>query len=165
MKARLMTILAAVIAIGAIGVGCGGDESTSAEAGGDSGGTSSSSKAEFIKQASAACADQRKNTLSRIAAYSEKHQSEGLSEAELGQRAIRVVILSTIAGEIDALKQLDAPSGDEQEIEGIMAAQEKALDEARARAHKSYDDIEDYFVKASAELTDYGLPECSKGTG
>lgn len=150
---RSTTILLAVMGLVAVGVGCGSDESESV------------SKATFIKRATAVCLKPRINTLQRVASYSEKHKSDGLSNAELGRRAIRVVVLSTIATEIEALRKLETPSGDAQKVEGIIAAQEKALDEAKARTHKSYDDIEDYFGDANKALANYGLAECSKGSG
>lgn len=82
----------------------------------------------------------------------------------MARKAIRTVLLSVIAAEINDLQKLGAPEGDEQEIEAMLAAQEAALDEAKANKRK-LEDVEDYFAEADKELRAYGLDECTKGTG
>lgn len=165
MNARWMTILAVVVAMTVVLSACGGGEdSTSASAAGESDGSSPPSKAEFVKQAAAACASERENSFEQIAAYTEKHGSEGLSQAALSRKAIRSVLLSVIAAELNDLQELGAPAGDEQELEAMLAAEQAALDEAKANKRK-LEDVEDYFAKADKELQAYGLEECTKGTG
>jgi hypothetical protein len=159
-----MTVLAIAMAFAVFASGCGGDDSTSASAAGESDGSSSLSKAEFIKRAAAACASERENSFEQIATYSEKHRSDGLPEAVLAKRAVRATLLSIIAAELDDLQKLEAPAGDEQEVEAMLAAQQAALNEAKANKRK-LEDVEDYFTDADKELQAYGLDECTKGTG
>lgn len=161
----MTVVLAIAMAFAVFVSACGGnDDSTSASAAGESDGNSSLSKAEYIKRAAAACASERENSFAQIAAYTEKHRSDGLSEAVLAKKAVKAVLLSIIAAELDDLRKLGAPAGDEQKVEAMLAAEQAALDEAKANK-KKLEDVEDYFVQADMELKAYGLDECTKGSG
>jgi hypothetical protein len=161
LKALLATMLVAAIAIAAIVSGCGSDDdSTSSSAASDS---SSLSKAEFVKQANAACLGEREDSLEELATYQQRHRSEGLPEAVLAENAFKAVTLSTIEAEIAALRALGLPTGDDGGVEAILALLQADLDKAtKLRAKLSSDEVEGYFVNANKKLRGYGLSSCTK---
>jgi hypothetical protein len=158
--AGLKTTLAAAMAIAALVMmmGCGGGEESSSA--GD--GSPTLSKAAFIKRAGIVCYRARKGAFERVAAYSNKHRSEGLPEAVLTKKAIRAGLISTFDAELAALRKLGAPDGEGEEVEAILASLQTSLDEAKEWKKKSFDEVEDYFVDADKKLQDYGLTRCKK---
>jgi hypothetical protein len=169
-KARLATLLAAAGAIAAIAMGCGGggDSASGSAAGSSSAGGISAAKAKFIKEADALCTKAREGSFEKIAAYEKKHRSEGLPNAVRGQKAIRAVVLSIIEAEIEGIRSLEAPAGDEEEIETILASLQKTLEKAKNRTKKLAVGsapaaiISAQFVAADKELQAYGLTSCTK---
>lgn len=157
MNARLNMTLAVLIAMAAMtmAMGCGG--------GGGSTSTAGLSKAAFIKQANAACLKEREDSIERVNAYAKKHLSEGLPRGVLTRTAIVAVDLATVEREIADLRKLPPPAEDEEEIEAILAAQQRALEMAKRPQAKSSPKIAvRYFVGANKKLRAYGLTECVK---
>ncbi len=172
MKARLAVSLAAVAAITAIGMGCGGGDDSSSASGSAANGSStvasSGSKAEFIKEAEALCLQKRQGSFEKIGAYEKKHRSEGLPPIVLGQKAIRAVVLSTIGAEIAGLRALEPPADEAEEVEALLATLQTTLEKARSRTEKlAAEDapaaiISTTFHVPNKELKAYGLPGCTK---
>jgi hypothetical protein len=183
-----LCLLAAAVAIVAVAAGCGGGggsssssaaggETTSAE-GGASGKTSrakgesssgktaptgSLSKSEFVKQANAICEEGKKEGLGKMAAYVKKHK--GGSQApnvELLGEALKTVFIPTIQNQVDEVRALGAPSGDESRVEDFLTALEEDVEAAEASSGSGAN-----FAKAfkdSAELAhEYGLDGCAYG--
>ena len=172
MSSRLAASLAVLGAITMIGMGCGGGDDSSSTSGStateSSTVASSGDKAEFIKAAEALCLKKRQGSFERIAAYEKKHGSEGLPPAVLGQKAIRAVVLATIDEEIDGLRALEPPAGEEEEVEALLASLQKTLEKARSRTKKLAVQqapaalISAVFHAADKELKAYGLLACAK---
>lgn len=154
----------AMIATAVIAMGCGNEGDSSSVSTG-----TASPKAAFIEKAGAVCHAARKNAFQRVAAYQERHRSEGLSEAVLSRRATRAVTLSTYEGEIAALRELRAPPGDQSEVEGILDAEAEALEEARKVPKVTGTDLTQAsemsarFRDAGRALRNYGVTGCGKG--
>jgi len=190
-KARLTVLLAVTLAIAVAGLiaGCGGGGSSSdggseataeaqtgnsaeerqeegsaeeaAESEGGEGG--SAGKKAFATQAAAACQRERESALQRVGIYKAKHESEGLSESELTEEALKAVVLETVEGELSALRKLEPPAGEEQQFEAILAGLEAELEKAKKKAPKSSAQaVEDSFPKSSRELARLGIPGCAK---
>lgn len=175
MNVRWTMLLGALLAIAVAVVGCGG--------GGDSGSTGTASagtgssaseeqtseseapsadKAAFIKSASAVCKEAREGALERIQEYEKQHKSEGLSEVALGEKSIREVLLATIFAEIEGVRDLEQPAGDEEELEAIISEMETTYDEAKANEKLNYTEIEESFGSSDQKLKAYGLVDCAK---
>jgi len=156
-------LLPAVLAISAMVVGCGADEDSGSPAPsqGASVTTSSLSKEEFIKRAGEACNRARQNTLPELSAYAEKH--DDVPQEQMLANALREVFVPVVEQEMAAIKRLGAPSGDEEEIEAILAAQQEGIDRAkRLKRVKSAAEFPGYFDAADEKLLDYGLAGCSR---
>jgi hypothetical protein len=160
--------MALVVAATALVAGCGGDDESSSAANDQSDGasvtTSSLDKAAFIKQASAACAKERKSLISEATAYLEKpavkKQPEGIAFANMA----RAVMAPTIEAEIAAVTRLGAPAGDEEEVEAMLAAQQASVEEVKGlKQAKSLEDIEVHFRDATKLYEAYGFEACTNG--
>lgn len=143
--------MVAVIAVGVAMMGCGSD-------GGDS---DSLSKAEFVKQANESCREKRVDAVKRVTAYFKRHKSDGLSEAELSQRALRAGVVSTIEAEIAALNALQPPAEDAEEVDALVASLERTLTKAKGQA-KTDEQVERSFIGVDKALRRYGLTQCTK---
>lgn len=150
MKARQVFFLS-VLAI-AILAGCGGDS------------TSSLDKAEFIKQASAACARERKPLVNEAAAYLEKPAVEKQPNSTALANMSKAVVVPIIEAEIAAVRQLGAPEGDEEEVEAMLAAQQAGVEEVSGlQQAKSMEEVEAHFREATKLYEAYGFEACTNG--
>jgi len=177
--ARLAILLvAALVAAGAV-VGCGDDEegdaqtagATSAETaegaseegGGDTAiATSSLSKKEFLKEANAACVKRQKGALGSLTAYEEANPANEKPLEEWYADMIRAVILPPIEEEIEEIRAIGAPAGDEQQVEAFLEAEQKDVEEVAAlESVKTPLVVEDHFVESGDLAREYGLDRCS----
>lgn len=165
MNIRLSPTLVAAFAIAVIAAGCGGaDDSTSASES-MSADSSSQTKAEFIKQANAACNKAREGGLEDVAAYTEKHRSPGVPEAVVAAKGLKLTLLSIIEEETKALRGLTPPPGDEEEIEAMLADIQRDFEKAKkvkAKADLHPEEIEDKFLDVDKQIRAYGLSSCVK---
>lgn len=158
MNARLKTTLVAAFVTAVVAVGCGdggdsADDAGSAEA-------DSSGKAVFVKQANAACSQAWEEVLGKATAYVDRHRSGGLPEEVLNARALKAAVLTMIDTEIDAIRALDPPEGDEQQQKAMLATLEAGYDKAKAqRAKLTLSELGDS-LKADKRLQSYGLSQC-----
>lgn len=177
-RAQATLVVAAVIAMAALAVGCGGgsssgssSDSASTSAGGatsasttQSGTGGPLSKAEFVKQASAACLEEGEEVINELIVYTEKHGSEGLAQPKLLAKGVKVVLLPTIEAEIAAVQKLEAPARDAGKIEAMLAEQQAVVDQLR-KANKvgSFGEVENRFKAVSKKLKNYGFTACTYG--
>lgn len=173
MKTKSILLLAATIALVVLMVGCGGgspgssggqqggDETESGEPAGAPIATSSLGKEEFLEQANLACQRQKKGLIDRMSNYVKQHHAEARSEGVLIADLAKVVLVPSVEREIAAVRRLGAPEGDEEEIEAILAAQEKGVEEVKnLRQAKSLEEVEDHFIKATKLYEEYGFTAC-----
>ena len=182
MNARVIVLAAALFAIAAVAAGCGSDDESSSTTaaggqaagggstgggGGESGGGtaiqgSSLDKPEFIKKASAVCMKEREGLVEEVDSYLKKHEPEGKPQGLLFAQMVKAVLLPTIEAEVAAIRKLGAPSGDEEEVEAILAAQEQGVEEAKQlKRLESLEEVEGHFVVATERLFDYGFETCN----
>jgi hypothetical protein len=158
--ARQTTLLAAVFVIVVTVVGCG-DDSGSAASGDGTLTTSSLSKTQFVKQANAACHDEKAGYSGKIEASLRKVRSEGLSEHDAAIRTVQTVLLPIAEAQIAAIREMGVPAGDKEEVEAALNAQQKAVDGFNATEPEEVgENPASYFVDATKELQDYGLTAC-----
>lgn len=173
----ILTILA--FAASALVAGCGGDDSSDggsaagaasgdsaqSESGGDEGGTneiatSSLSKAQFVKRASKACEEGLQSLPERAGEFSESQGPESASPSY--EEGVKKVLLPILRASMDQIRKLGAPSGDVEEVEAIVSAQEQAIDEvAELEGFESVDDIAPSFGEARELMVAYGLKACA----
>lgn len=156
MSKRSIALVVATLAIALIAVGCGGDDETS---------TSSITKAEFIKQADAACKEGDKEIEKKFGAYLKENvvkESEE-SEAEITARSAEIadtILLPGYHRELEDLSALEVPSGDEDEVEAILDALEEAIERSEEDARTALMSNTEIFRVAKGLSEEYGLKVC-----
>lgn len=186
MARKLLKALAAVAVISAVAAGCGGDDDADSPAPASGGGdenvssgnggskgearsgsaegvtTSSLNKEEFIKQASARCRQEKKGLLQKAAKYVNEHSSEEITEPVLTANGVSEVIMPVVEAQIEAVRQLGAPAGDEDEIEAMLSAQEEAVETVKEQ--ERLDPVKgpsEFFEDNNKTYEEYGLRACS----
>lgn len=162
MRTRIAIAVAAIAALAI--AGCGGGSST--ETTGASGATGAQgaplSKSEFLAKGNAICAkgDQEIN------AAAKKVLGQGApSQADLDKFATSTLI-PNIQQQIDGLKALPPPSGDEDQVNAILSAAQSALDKAKQDPSLlTQQGGSDPFAQANKLANAYGLTKCGSDNG
>lgn len=163
MSKTLMALLAAIAALVFI-AGCGGgsDSNSSTEAT-----ATALTKAEFLKQGNAVCAKGNKEIEEGFEEFGKEHnfsKKKQPTQAELEEAAEQVLIPS-IRQEIDSIRALGAPSGEEAEVEAVLAAAEKGLEKGEEDPGAMIKEGEGPFKEANKLAREYGLVKCGEEEG
>jgi hypothetical protein len=150
-------VLGAVVAALFV-AGCGsGDDSTTVT-------TGSLSKEAFVKKADAICTKGNLSMQKGFASYLRKHKKSIIalrhpSKADY-EGLIIGVLVPNLEREIDEIRALGAPSGDEKRIEEIFAAWEEGIEVAENDPAAVKHSSEAIFGVASRLAKEYGLEVC-----
>jgi hypothetical protein len=119
-------------------------------------------KAAVIKNADVACRQTRAGLIGEQEAYLATHNSEELPQGELVANMTKTVLLPKIEAEIEKIRKLGAPAGDEKQVEAILLAQLAGVDEvAGLRALETNEALEAPFAEANKMRKGYGFRVCS----
>jgi ABC-type lipoprotein release transport system permease subunit len=140
-------LLGSVLAVGLIGAGCGGGDD-------DSDTTTSLTKADWIAKADAIC-QQGNQEINQAAEQQFGNQKP--TAAAVQQFATGTALPNTQT-QVDKIRALGAPSGDEDQVNEILNTVQADIDKA-----KSAGDIEDStFADGNALAKQYGLKVCGQ---
>jgi len=128
-------------------VGCGGGDETTAL-----------TKAEFVKQANAACAEGKSEREKDFNEYVKTTDPSEVTKANQ-ESLVDEIFKPPYEQSIEAIKSLGAPEGDEQQVEAITAAMEDGLKQAEAKPLVTLR-TNVQFAKANALAVKYGLTDC-----
>jgi hypothetical protein len=145
---RLLALLAGVLALALVAAGCGSsDDST----------TASLTKAEFLKQGNAICDAGNKE----INAGFEEALPKGKqpSEAELSE-AMETVLIPSVTKQVEEIRALGAPEGEEEAIEDFLTGAEEELEKGEEDPASLATDAS--FNKTSQEAEAIGLTSCAE---
>lgn len=146
MKLRATLALTAVVALAAIAAGCGSSSDDSS--------TSSLTKADWVAQADAIC--QQGNQQINQAAH-EQFANQKPTAAEV-QQFVTGTALPNTQTQVDKIKALGAPSGDDDQVNHILDAVQADIDKAKAAG-----DIENTtFADGNSLARQYGLKVCGR---
>lgn len=157
MKSVWIAILGA-LAAGLLAAGCGSDDNSDKQSFGTSVGsasTASLSKADFVTQANAVCKTANQELDQAGQALGQNPTPEELDSFVTDN------VTPTIQTELDAIRALGAPAGDEQTVNAILAAADSGLQ--RLQADPSLLTTGDPFGEANQLADDYGLTVCGTG--
>jgi hypothetical protein len=163
----LAVLLAASVALAACGGGSGGDGSGSTESGGTTptqGDTGSIGRSEFIRQADAACTKGQKTVEAEVKAYLKKSNVKEIGEADETQQeeVIETIAIPSLRTQIDEIRGLGAPSGEEAQVEGFLAAAEEGIEKGEDDPQAMFTSSTKVFAKAD-ELADFiGFKVCGQ---
>jgi hypothetical protein len=149
MKRNPLWLLGLVLAVALIAAGCGGggDDSTS---------TSSLAKPAWIAKADAIC-QQGNQEIEQAANEQFGKQQQEPSDEQIQQFTNETVIPS-VQSQIDQIKDLGAPSGDEDQVNEILDTVQADIDKAKSAATLP----DDAFANSNALATRYGLKVCGQ---
>jgi hypothetical protein len=140
---------AGILAMMALGIGCGGSDSNS----------TALTKAQFVKQANAICqkSEQERSEAMTLATAEFKATGEKLTPKIQEEAILKVVepyrrATQTLAG-------LDRPDGDEKKIEGIVQAMEEAYAKVKEDPRQVLTSTAS-FNRANKLALAYGLDDC-----
>jgi hypothetical protein len=148
-----IALLAAVVAISMIVVGCGGGD--------DSTDSASLTKAQFVKQADAICTEGDKQNEKEFEDFAKEHNlSEGKEPSKAVQEeAVQEIVVPGVRQQIEEIDDLGAPKGDEAKIEDVVTSVEEGLDELEedpTLLFKGKNPLE----KGSTLAREYGMAKC-----
>jgi hypothetical protein len=163
-------MLAGALAAGLIAAGCGGDddETTTAATTPETGATGATgaaggeplSKQEFIAQADEICREgDRQIDQEAEEFFGDLEQDPGAAELEEFATA---TVIPNIQQQIDDLRSLTPPEGDEDEVSAILDAAQEGVDEIEADPAilDEGPDAGGAFAEANRLAQGYGLKEC-----
>lgn len=146
-----------LLAIALIAAGCGGgSDSTST--------TASLTKAEFLKQGNQVCAEGNKEINAGFEEFLKKNHLGHKQEPTKAQKEelAETVVLPGVAKQVEGVKALGAPSGEEEQVDAIVEGAEEALEEAEEDpAAFVSEEGTDPFKEVDKLTSAYGLTACS----
>jgi hypothetical protein len=165
---RTTGLVAIALAAALIAAGCGDDDetttasvatTTSTGATGATGATGEAlTKAEFIKQADEICASGDKTIDEAF-----KDLGSGQPSDQEAEQVITDTVVPEVQGEIDGIRALTPPEGDEDEVTAILDAAQSAVDQAKEDPSLLTQQGEDPFQEANQLAKEYGLKVCGQG--
>jgi hypothetical protein len=170
MFSRITGLLALALATGLIAAGCGDDDddtatttsspTTTAGATGATGATGEPlSKDEFITQADAICKAGDK----KIDAAAQETFSGGQPSQAEQEQFVTEDVVPNIQEQIDGLRALTPPEGDEEEVSAILDSAQDAIDQTEADPGALTEGGDDPFSEANQLAEEYGLEVCGQG--
>ncbi|HEX6688345.1 MAG TPA: hypothetical protein VF085_06735 [Solirubrobacterales bacterium] len=145
---------ATVLAGALVAAGCGSDDGNS---------TASLSKAQFVKQGNAICTAGSKELEEGFEEFAKEKnlgKNEEPSEAELEEVA-ETVLVPGVGKQIEGLRALGTPEGDEGEVDRLLTGAEEALEEIEEDPSKASENG-GTFTEVNKEAREYGLTVCGE---
>jgi hypothetical protein len=143
----------AVVGLALVLSACGSSDETT---------TTALSKAAFLKQGNEIC--EKGNEKIGEEAEETFSQNRKPSQKELNEFASDTLIPS-VQKQIDEIRALGAPEGDEEEVEAIVTAAQAALDKGKQNLSELTEDGPGPFAEANKLANAYGLTACGEEEG
>lgn len=162
MRTKPTLLFAASLVAGALAIGCGDDDIAD----------ETLSKAEFVTRANAICTEGTKELDKAGPEYFGGElglkDNERPTAAQLAEFT-QTKIVPGIQGQVDEIRALGAPEGDEEEVEALLDAAQQGADKLDANPELLAEDEQsgpdNPFKEANALAIDYGLKVCGGATG
>ena len=157
MRSPLMRVmmLTAILALLPVAAGCGSSKKRSTSA------APALTKAEFLKRGNAIC-KQGNQQINRVARKLFPTRNARPSQAQLKKFATATLIPS-VQSQINGVKALGAPKGDEAKVSAIITSAQAALDQGKKDPLLLVSSKHDPFAKTNKLAKAYGLTVCGSG--
>lgn len=146
------TLLSAALAVVLAIPGCGDSQDGTTTVG--------VTKAAFIKRADAICAKSYNQRRSGFLSFVQNARDEPFSDIREIRRFADTVLIPTRQQQVEELRALGAPSGDEDDVEAILEAYEEGIEKAEEDPRAAVTSTFGVFVKATELAEEYGLENC-----
>lgn len=140
---------AAAIVLALTAAGCGSSD--------DSSGDDSITKAEFVTQANAICAESNKSI---NAAEKDAFSGGQPTQADV-ENFVNDTVIPEVESQITDIRALEVPDGEEDQINAILDAAESGLEEAKSDPAAMAGNQTDPFAEANKLAGEYGMTECA----
>jgi hypothetical protein len=153
----LIAVLAGVLAVALFVAGCGSDSSTT-----DS--TASITKAEFVKQGNAICKEGNEKIESEFEKFAKENklsEKKAPTEAQL-EEASEEFLIPQITKQVEGLRALGAPSGEEEQVNTLLDNAEAALEEVEDDPSLLSGEKSEPFEDVNKEARAVGLTTCGE---
>jgi hypothetical protein len=154
---KFLAVIAALVALALIVAGCGDSDDSTTDS------TASLTKAEFVKQGNAVCAAGNKELDEGFEDFAQERklsQDKEPSKAEFEEVA-EDVLIPGVSKQIQGLRALGTPEGDEGEADRLLTGAEEALEEIEADPSLISEEG-DPFADVNKEAREYGLTTCGE---
>jgi hypothetical protein len=152
-KFTTTAVLAAALVTGLCIAGCGGSGDSTTT-------TAAISKAEFLSKGNAICIRGNKQTGEAFAGLAAEPSSAQI------KNAIETGFVPAVQGQIDGIRALGAPRGDEAKVEHMLDLAQEDLDEIKRDpvAYAEESNGGERFADFAALAHPYGLTHCAEGS-
>jgi hypothetical protein len=147
---RVVVSVIGVLVVLAIGVGCGGGDDDSL------------SKADFVKQADEICARKEAEKNKKLEASFQQLGKEGKSGKQAEEELVTDAALPPISEMTEELKDLGAPSGEEDQADAMVEAFEAEIEKIEDDPASVINETGGEFAKANQLAKQMGLKVCSQ---
>jgi hypothetical protein len=145
------------VAISALVGGCGGEED-------GRGGGSASSDAQFLAEANAVCERENAGLAEEVSDFVARRKAAELPRGMLYAALAHTVLLPRVERQLEAIRALGLPRGEEERIGEMLFAEQIAIDELATSARiRAFAAIEREFAESARMLRAYGLTSCVNG--
>ncbi len=147
--------LALALVVGLCVSGCGSSSTTTET-------TTSITKAEFVAMGNAVCAKGEKEQEVETNAYFKAHgvkKNQKPTKTQLTEVS-ETIFVPNIQSQIDGVKALGAPSGEETRVSAALETAQRTLDKVKANPTLPFED-ENLFSATGAQLHALGLKKCA----
>jgi hypothetical protein len=152
---KFAVVVAGLFAVTALIAGCGsGDDESSTS-------TSSLTKAEFIKQADSICTQGNKDINTGFEEFSKENDLDETKEPPkpVQEEAIETILIPAINRQIEEVRALGTPEGDDGQLEEVLTSEEEAIAEGEDDPLKLFETTAKQ-REANKMARDYGLTVC-----
>jgi hypothetical protein len=161
MRKTLMVLVAVGVGAALVAAGCGGnddDDTSATTATTGAAGDEPLSKEQFILSADQICARGDQEIEKAAGEVFQQGQQPSREEQE---QFITDTVLPNVQQQIDGIRALPAPEGDEDQVTAILDAAQEAIDTGEADpAALTGQGADDPFAEANKLAEDYGLKSC-----
>jgi hypothetical protein len=152
---RLIVLLAGVVAIAVVAAGCGSSSDDSTET------TAALTKAVFIKQGDAICVKGDKSLEAEADEFAKENDIDtNKPTTEQQEEVVSDVVGPAIREQGEEIDALGAPSGDEEQVEAIVAAVTSGAEEMEADPSSLTD--KNPLAEATKLAKEYGFKSCGQ---
>jgi hypothetical protein len=154
---HLIGALAGLAVLAVVVAGCGSSSD-------DTSSTASLSKAEFVKQGNAICKEGNEKIESEFEKFAKENnlsKKKAPTEAQLEEAAHKFLI-PTITKQVEGLRALGAPSGEEEKVNTLLDDAEEALEEVEEDPSLLSDEKNEPFEDVNKEARAVGLTTCGE---
>ena len=152
MKARMTMLCALLLGVAAFAAGCGGDD--------DDGDltTASVGKAAWVKKVNALCEKSTDGMLASMIRYGKENAGQPPEEVATG--AVQSTVPAALQSQIEEIRALGAPAGDEAKVEAYLASVERGIEAVEASKPTDIFALQETLDLVNRPAAAYGLEKC-----